>query len=418
MTSILVISNMYPPHHYGGYELSCRDVMERLKQRGHRVTVLTTKMRVRGVVDGPEERSAGVLRDLDFYWHDHDLVSPPLHRRIAIERANQARLSAALGAASPDVVSVWNMGAMSLGLLTTLVRSGVPTVYAVCDDWLDYGPRVDPWMRLFLGRPRAARLVEALTGLPTSIPDLGEAGTFCFVSARTRKWAEERTPWQFPDSTVVYSGIDPADFPLSDGAKAGRPWNWRLLYVGRIEERKGVETAIRALAHLPSEATLEIVGRGDDRYLVRLQALVSEEGAVGRVRFDDVARSALRERYASADALLFPSMWEEPFGLVPVEAMACGTPVVATGNGGSREFLANEVNCLLFPAGKASALADAVCRLANDGRLRRAVAAGGIATAKELNIDRLADVLEDWHVAAADRSSDRRPAHRAPLPSA
>jgi len=107
---ILALSNMYPPHHIGGYELSCRDVMDRLRARGHEITVLTTDMRISGVADPPDERAGGIRRELRFYWEDHRLVSPSLRRRLMIERSNQTALRSALEEANPDVVSVWNMG--------------------------------------------------------------------------------------------------------------------------------------------------------------------------------------------------------------------------------------------------------------------------------------------------------------------
>ena len=65
----------------------------------------------------------------------------------------------------------------------------------------------------------------------------------------------------FRDATVGYCGINLDDFAV--GAFAPRPsWSWRLLHVGRIDDRKGVDTAIRALALLPDAASLEVVGRG------------------------------------------------------------------------------------------------------------------------------------------------------------
>jgi glycogen synthase len=410
---LLVLSNMYPPHHYGGYELSCRDVMERFEARGHQVTVLTTTMRVPGVDDPPGERDAGVRRELDFYWRDHDLVSPPVWRRFLTERANQRALRRAITDVRPDVVSVWNMGAMSLGLVSTVIRRRVPLLYSVCDDWLHYGPRLDAWTRLWWPHRRwVGRAVSAVTGVPTVLPDLGASGTFCFVSERTRQFAERRTPWTFPVSTVVYSGIDRRDFPAVDRPRA-RPFGWRLLYVGRIDERKGIGTAVRALTDLPDEATLDLVGSGDESELARLRDLVAELGVGDRVHFDSrvVDRARLHERYAQADVFVFPSTWDEPFGLVPLEAMACATPVVATGRGGSAEFLEDGRNCVLFTAGDPCALAGAVRRLAEDEGLRRRVVEQGLVTADDLTVDRLADALEEWHLAAGMGGT---PAHRPP----
>jgi len=87
-------------------------------------------------------------------------------------------------------------------------------------------------------------------------------------------------------------------------------------------------------------------------------------------------RDELPRAYAEADALVFPVRWREPWGLVPLEAMAVGRPVVATGTGGSGEYLRHEENCLLFEPDRPSALAAALTRLAGDealwGRLREA----------------------------------------------
>lgn len=407
---------MYPPHHLGGYELSCRDVVDRLRRRGHDVTVLTTTMRVAGVSDPPGERDAGVWRDLDFYFRDGDLWSPPLPRRVAIERHNQRVLRAALDRVRPEVVSVWHMGAMSLGLLRTLAERDVPLVYAVCDDWLSYGPVVDRWGSLFRRRRSRwlAPVVERVTGLPTTVPDVGRTGSFLFVSDLTRRRSVDATPWTFSDSTVVYSGIDRTDFPEPTGDDRRRPWRWRLLYVGRLDPRKGIETVLRALERLPAEATLSIVGRGSAAERRRVDDVVAELGLGARVSIGETDRPGLRAQYLDADVFVFPSEWEEPFGLVPVEAMACATPVVATAVGGSAEFLVDGANCLRFPAADPAALAAAIERLAADPWLRDRLVAGGLHTARELDVDRLADVFEQWHDAAASRFADGRPDDRPP----
>ena len=404
---ILTVTNMYPPHHYGGYELSCRDVMLRFEQRGHEVTVLTTTLRLPAVAEADEP---GVIRRLRFYWRDHELLSPSIVGRLRIEWSNQRMLRRALRDAKPEVISVWNMGAMSLGLLTTLVRSGVPIVYNVCDDWLDYGPHLDAWTRLFVRRPGLARVVAAITRVPTVVPDLGSTGAFCFVSERTRRHAEARGH-RFSRVAIVHSGIDRADFPAMSPPVQG-PWGWRLLYVGRLDHRKGIDTIIRALPLLPAEATLELVGQGEAAELERLRTLGAELGVLHRLTFGSAERSALRERYQAADALVFPSTWDEPFGLVPLEAMACGTPVVATGRGGSAEFLADGVNCLLFPAGDEAALAAALHRLAAEAPLRAALVEAGLSTADGLTIEHLAATLEAWHVAAAANFADGEPLPR------
>jgi glycogen synthase len=415
--SVLALTNMYPPHHLGGYELSCWDVLQRWRGAGHRTSVLTTTMRVPGV-EQPD--GADVDRSLQFYWDDHRLVTPPPWRRWRMERSNQAALAEALDRVSPDVVSVWNVGAMSLGLLTTVAERRIPMVLVICDDWPVYAPDMDAWSRMFHDRPRLARVLRRLGGPAPGPPDLDAVGPACFVSEFTRERARAWTRWRFPCSDVVYSGIDLADFPLAvatDGAAPGSgPWAWRLLYVGRLDPRKGIETLLRAMPLLPQEATLSVVGRGPEDYAGRLRDLAAELGISSRVRFGSGDRAQLRRFYDEADLFVFPSEWDEPFGLVPVEAMACAVPVVATGTGGSAEFLSHEGNCVLYEAGDAGSLAAAATRLALDGDLRLRLVEGGLRTATELSVDRLAEVLEAWHRAAVDDFRDGRPPSR-PVPS-
>lgn len=407
MTSVLALTNMYPPHAFGGAEMVCRDVMTRFRDRGWRTSVLTTDLRLQGVDDALDERRSGVFRDLRFYWNDHRLLRPSVLRCAVIERHNHRALARALDTVQPDVISVWTVGAMSLSLLTVLVDAGIPMVFCVCDDWLVYGPDLDPWTRRFASRPRLASIAERVAGVPARVADLGSAGTFCFVSGATEARAEEKSRWTFPDAHVVHHGVDITEFPL-DREPAARPWTWKLLYVGRLDRRKGIETAIRALAPLPPEATLTIMGRGDPAEEERLHALVARLDAADRVLFSHCGRDQLREVYASADVLIFPSVWTEPFGLTPLEAMACGTPVVATRVGGSAEYLTDELNCLSFQSGDAAGCAAVVTRLASDTDLRARLIAGGIRTAGDLTIDRTAEALASFHQAAARRGSSRR----------
>jgi D-inositol-3-phosphate glycosyltransferase len=216
-----------------------------------------------------------------------------------------------------------------------------------------------------------------------------------------RRAAESTRGWTFPWSAVVYNGISQEDFPVSDDPPASRRWSWRLLFVGRVERRKGVATAVRALNHLPPEATLVIDGPVEPAYMPELQAVIVEEGVQRRVQLRESLRAELRSVYTGADVVVFPSEWAEPFGLVPIEAMACDTPVVATGTGGSREFLVHGVNCLLWERGRPAALAAAVRELADDEDLRATLVTGGRTAARALNTERLADEFERWHAFAA-----------------
>jgi glycosyltransferase involved in cell wall biosynthesis len=206
--------------------------------------------------------------------------------------------------------------------------------------------------------------------------------------------------WRLPNVTVIPLGVDTEDFPIT--APEDREWSWKLLYVGRVVASKGVPAAITALAELPDHATLDIVGHAHERQRQEMTELAAACGVADRVFFSLASsRADLRDRYRRADLLVFPSEWPEPFGIVPLEAMACGVPVIATGTGGSGEFLQDGVNCVQFRPGDPSDLAAAARRVADDRPLRRAITAGGTRTAQALTMERFADDLETMHREAA-----------------
>jgi glycosyltransferase involved in cell wall biosynthesis len=393
-----VISNLYPPHAVGGYELSCHDTVERWREAGHEVTVLTTNTTFHDPAGDPPEPH--VRRELEWYWADHRLSRPEPRERFRIERDNQHRLDRALTEAEPDVVSLWAMGGMSVGLVTTCVERAYPVVAVIEDDWLVYAAHTDAWTAAWSRRPRwLGAIASQLTGVPTAVPTLPSDATVAFASEYLRRRAAADATIRFTRSEVVPLGTDPADFPSR--RPGSRPWQGRLLMVGRIEPRKGFDIAIRALADLP-DATLRVVGAGDDAHRAELITMARELGVVDRLTCDGfVARHDLAEVYGEADALLFLSRWDEPFGLVPLEAMTQALPVVAIRRGGAAEFLTDHLNCLEVPVDDPAAVAAAVRALATDEPLRRRLVNGGLTTSAAYRVDRFATDLEAIHEAAA-----------------
>ncbi len=417
LARILTLTNWYPPHHFGGYELSCHDVVRGLVARGHDVTVLCSDHRRRGAAvlapDPAHERL--VRRELAMYWRDDAPWRPPLRARRAIERHNLDVLARTLDEATPDVASIWHLGALSLGLVTMLAERGIPLVYSVCDDWLTYATRLDPWAGLFDGwvwKQWLGRALRPLVRVPTAVGDLGATGAFCFASDLTRRRAQDDSPWAYPRQAIVHLGIQRSSYPPTPDSPPEREWRWRLLYTGRFDPRKGLDTVLRALALLPPQATLACYGAATTDELDRVRRLADELGIAGRVTFGELARDDLAPAYARADVFVFPSEWPEPFGLVPLEAMACGTPVVATRTGGSAEFLVDGWNCVAYAPGDVAALAGAVRRLGDDPELRRALALGGYRSADAFTTDRLVEATEEWLVAAATGYPTGSPAPR------
>jgi len=396
---VFAVGNMYPPHHFGGYELVWRSAMRHLEAHGHQVRVLTTDLDI----GAPEPDDPHVHRELRWYWRDHGFPPLPRLERVRLERSNARVVDRHLSDFSPDVVSWWSMGGMSLSLLERVRRQGLPAVAFVHDDWLDYGRHVDGWQRPFAGRlRRIGPLVERVVGVPTRV-DLEHAARYVFVSGTTRGRA--LATGLAPASTgLAHSGIEPDLI----GPAPECEWTWSLLYVGRLDERKGVSTAVEALVHLPTAATLTIVGGWDDREEARLRALAQSRGVASRVTFlGQCSRGEVRAAYDRANVVVFPVIWEEPWGLVPLEGMARGRPVVATGRGGSGEYLRDGENAVLFEAGDAAALARAVERVAHDPELRRRLRQAGLETAAQHTEDGFNEAVLRELESAVEHGLDR-----------
>ncbi|MGH3915524.1 MAG: glycosyltransferase [Pseudonocardiaceae bacterium] len=195
---------------------------------------------------------------------------------------------------------------------------------------------------------------------------------------------------------VVPCGVDLHRF-TPRGPRAQRNGRHRILSLGRLVERKGVETTIRALAQVLG-AELIIAGGGDsaaDAELARLVAIAQACGVGDRVHLiGPIPREQVPALLRSADVVV-SAPWYEPFGMVPLEAMACGVPVVATAVGGHLDTVVDGRTGALVPPRDVAALAQRLRELlADPARL----AAMGIAAAQRARSrygwDRIGDETE------------------------
>jgi glycosyltransferase involved in cell wall biosynthesis len=140
------------------------------------------------------------------------------------------------------------------------------------------------------------------------------------------------------------------------------------LVVAQLIPEKGIEVLLRALAKLPPTAQVWVVGNGPDAD--RLARLAHDLDLDRRVRFFGL-QSDVQPYMQAADCLACPSLWSEAFGLVNVEAMASGLPVVASRAGGIPEIVTPGRNGILCDPGDVSQLTDAISSLIENPRLRR-----------------------------------------------
>jgi type III pantothenate kinase len=171
--------------------------------------------------------------------------------------------------------------------------------------------------------------------------------------------------------------------------------------VGRLVERKGIGNVISALASLPGTELVvaggpDAANLGADPEARRLCALAREHGVADRVDLRGrVSREDLPALMRSADAVVC-APWYEPFGIVPLEAMACGVPVVASAVGGMIDSVVDEVTGLHVPPRDPDRLADAVGALLDDAPRRRRLGQAGVRRARQLyDWDRVATATRE-----------------------
>jgi D-inositol-3-phosphate glycosyltransferase len=182
--------------------------------------------------------------------------------------------------------------------------------------------------------------------------------------------------------SVVPCGVDTAHFAPVPHAAQDRTARRRLLAVGRLVPRKGFDRAVRALAEVP-DAELLIAGGPEEALLFadpeaeRLTKIAEEYGVADRVRLlGAVSRDDMPRLMSSADLVLSIPRYE-PFGIVPIEAMACCAPVVATAVGGHLDTVVDGVTGVLVPAVDDGRLGALIGSLLDDpGRLARYGEAG------------------------------------------
>jgi L-malate glycosyltransferase len=133
-----------------------------------------------------------------------------------------------------------------------------------------------------------------------------------------------------------------------------------ILVVAHLIPQKGVDVAIRALKELPDRVVLCVVGDGPER--PALQHTAESLGVHERTRFCGL-QPDVSPFMQAADCLVCPSLWEEAAGLVILEAMACGLPVIGSSVGGIPEFITPDQTGFLFPAGNHMALANRITQL-------------------------------------------------------
>jgi glycosyltransferase involved in cell wall biosynthesis len=188
--------------------------------------------------------------------------------------------------------------------------------------------------------------------------------------------------------TVVPCGVDPLAFRPSGPAAPARRGGYRMVVVSRLVPRKGIDDVVAALPSLPGTELLVAGGPpadtlAQDREARRLVAIARRLGVDDRVQLlGAVARSDVPALLRSAD-LVACVPWYEPFGIVALEAMACGIPVVGSAVGGLLDTVQHGRTGLLVPPRDPRAIAAAAARLLGNPSLGAHMGAEGAARVRQ-----------------------------------
>lgn len=344
--NILVLSNHFPPQSVGGYEVACETYIRQFKR--DTVTVLTTHYGFAGpTIEGDVVR---VLPNVYGTWPQGETHLPRAWRRFFTPEV-LGTTRHWIKRIRPDLCYVWNLRGLSLAPVMAARLAALPVVYHLEDNWL-------PDVAFHPLQP--IETTKRILGAPFTFH--GKTGAI-FVSHHLLE-SYKSQQFAFRRHVVIYNGV-----PTTRSAESARIHDRvshspiRLLFVGRIVPEKGLQVLLDALRiaqhQAPGTLALTVVGDGPPAHVNELR----QSAIQGSLQVDwwgRLSRAEVEDAYAHHDVAVVPSTWEEPFGLVAIEAMAAGLPVVATRSGGLAEIVRPGLNGMLVPKNDATALADAL----------------------------------------------------------
>ena len=348
----------------GGVQVHVRQLARRLLGRGHDVTVLAPAFAA-----PTEEFVRWVGRPVRLRFNRS--VAP-----ISPFPSSGRMVRAALSAFQPDVVHVHEP--LVPGPAVAAVRAAAAPVVATFHAYADRAALFSMAAPLLRGMWRRLAVRVA-------------------VSEAAAEFVTRRFPGEairvIPNGveTGLFASAEPADLP------AGR----RILFVNRLDPRKGFRVLVRAFAHLADEvpdAVLIVAGDGPERDAV---GTLPPDIRARVLMLGTVPHNGLPPYHAAAEVFCAPSVGRESFGIVLVEAMAAGLPVVAADIPGYREVVRDGIDGLLVPPSSPERTAEAVHNILDDPELAKRLAEAGRARAERFSWDAVVQQVEATYTEAA-----------------
>lgn len=387
---ILVLSDLYPPVAFGGYEMECAALVDGLRGE-HDLLVSASDFQRDAAGRDPQ-----VLRDLPFQTTGaRGALSAPTKTVRAIRVLRRQ-----IDGFKPDLVYVSSAASLPQAVIAEVARRRLPLVLRFAELW--YASSLfsgDRFMRHLSPGDTGVRGVWARTlrGVNRAVPRLRfdapvkVRASLSWNSDTLRELAGEPAAVDLVLERTIYPATLQAPALMAiERAPAKQP---TIAYVGRVTLYKGADVACRMLARLRQrhdiQARLVIVGTVAPDMRRDLDSLCAQEGIADQVEFlGHVTGDALARVLSHAHALVVPSVRPEAFGLAAVEAALARVPVVASRSGGIPEALREDRDALFFEPGDAEGGAAAIARsLADPAGTERRVASA-YARAQDFSLER------------------------------
>ena len=248
--------------------------------------------------------------------------------------------------------------------------------------------------------------------IPLVRPGLESAFYVIPVSSDTKKWMLRVFGESYKNKTRVRpGGVDIEAFPKSGTTEiVDKMYNLDnkdvVIFAGKLTKVKGVEYLLKAAPKI--DAKIFIIGGGEDKK--RLEQLAKKLNLKNVVFTGYKGKDSIeefRQFYRRASVFVFPSVWDEPLGLVALEAMSSSTPVVASDKGGISLAVKNGYNGFLIPSKSPEAISKKVNILLHDKKLQKKFSQNARATVESKFSWRLISrKFHEWYVAAHERSEE------------
>ena len=391
---VLLVSEYYPPKVFGGGEISAKLIAEGLCKQGIDVHVLTSKIRYPLKTNGIILHSTlGVMRSGD---NPYDFKAN-LERAFIFPRSLVKEIRQYDEIYDFDVIhllntnSIFGAGAVNKPTIAHINSLNVfcPKGTFYCNKPCSfnrfinckYGKGVSKVKGSILTKYNPVFLGYVYYRFWSRRKKLNDVAHFIAISKYLKRIMENENKNFSNKTSVVYNPIELEKFNIMK-TKNRIP---KILFMGSFEKFKGVDVLLKALTLVKHECEAHFYGVGSENPLLNAQFHGVKNVHVHAV----VPYNRVPEVYAKHDIVVFPSRWNEPFGRVIIEAMASGTPVIATGVGAVPELINHGINGFIVPNEDSQTMANYMDLLLIDEKFRKRIGENGRNSVERFSVDNI-----------------------------